>query len=136
MSKAAAEDALDFAEQVERQSKESRWAKFFLDENANYGCLEPLRTIYRAHDFHHAFDEGLSSTDDIPLFETLAEQRYEAIITKHRQQQLVGDQPRRSKRGIHRCMNLKVSARELRPDQAKLGVGRHRHTDCRVAGRA
>ncbi|WP_445168248.1 hypothetical protein ACTXG7_02315 [Mycolicibacterium sp. Dal123E01] len=69
--------------------------KFFLDENVNHGCLEPLRTIYREHEFNHAFDEGLSGTDDIPLFKTLHDQRYEAIITKDRQQ-LVVDAERRA----------------------------------------
>jgi hypothetical protein len=53
--------------------------KFFLDENVNYGCLEPLRALYRTHEFRHTFDEGLSGTLDIPLFKTLREQRYHAI---------------------------------------------------------
>ncbi|SLH95636.1 Uncharacterised protein [Mycobacteroides abscessus subsp. massiliense] len=60
--------------------------KFFVDENVNAGCLDPLRSTYRAHEFRYAFDEGLSSTNDIPLFETLAKRRYHAIITKDRQQ--------------------------------------------------
>lgn len=60
--------------------------KFFVDENVNAGCLDPLRSTYRAHEFRYAFDEGLSSTDDIPLFDILAKRRYHAIITKDRQQ--------------------------------------------------
>lgn len=60
--------------------------KFFVDENVNRGCLEPLRTVYRAHDFDYAFDEGLSGTNDIPLFEMLTKRRYDAIITKDREQ--------------------------------------------------
>ena len=60
--------------------------KFFLDENVNYSCLDPLRVLYREHEFHHTFDEGLSGTDDVPLFETLHNQRYHAIITKDRAQ--------------------------------------------------
>jgi PIN like domain len=69
--------------------------KFFLDENVNRGCLEPLRALYRSHDFHYAFDEGLSSTDDVPLFEILQHQRYDAIITKDRHQ-LSDDAERRA----------------------------------------
>lgn len=60
--------------------------KFFVDENVNAGCMDPLRSTYRAHEFRYAFDEGLSSTDDIPLFDILAKRRYDAIITKDREQ--------------------------------------------------
>lgn len=60
--------------------------RFFVDENVNSGCLEPLRSTYRTHEFGYAFDEGLSSTNDIPLFELLAERRYDGIITKDREQ--------------------------------------------------
>lgn len=69
--------------------------KFFVDENVNAGCLDPLRTTYRAHEFRYAFDEGLSSTNDIPLFQMLAKRRYDAIITKDRQQ-LRNDDERRA----------------------------------------
>jgi hypothetical protein len=52
----------------------------------NFGCVEPLRATYRQHDFRHAWDEGLSGEKDIPLFQTLQDQRYDAIITKDRNQ--------------------------------------------------
>lgn len=69
--------------------------KFFVDENVNRGCLEPLRTVYREHKFDYAFDEGLSGTNDIPLFDILAKRRYDAIITKDREQ-LRDDEERRA----------------------------------------
>lgn len=76
--------------------------KFFIDENVNHGCLEPLRTLYRDHDFRSAFDEGLSGTLDIPLFEELRAQRYDAIITKD-QRQIANDDERRAlhQAGLH-----------------------------------
>ena len=76
--------------------------KFFVDENVNYGCMDPLRTLYREHRFHHTFDEGLSGTNDIPLFDLLHKQRYDAIITKDRQQ-LSDDTERRAlfEAGLH-----------------------------------
>ncbi|KXP08831.1 hypothetical protein [Tsukamurella pseudospumae] len=60
--------------------------KFFLDENMNYGCLAPLREIYREHEFRHIHDEGMSGEQDIPLFARLREQKYDALLTKDRNQ--------------------------------------------------
>ncbi|MFT4200494.1 hypothetical protein [Gordonia sp. (in: high G+C Gram-positive bacteria)] len=60
--------------------------KFFLDENVNYGSLAPLRAVYAEHEFRHAYDEGFSGVEDIPLFGRLGEQSYDAIITKDRNQ--------------------------------------------------
>ncbi|MBT0567824.1 hypothetical protein [Williamsia sp. CHRR-6] len=60
--------------------------KFFLDENINDGCLAPPRAVYRDHEFRHAHDEGLAGEQDVPLFGKLQEQKYDAILTKDRNQ--------------------------------------------------
>lgn len=60
--------------------------KFFLDQNVSQAALDPLRALYLDHEFRHAYDEGLSSEDDIPLFSKLCNQGYDAIVTKDRNQ--------------------------------------------------
>lgn len=52
----------------------------------NHGCLDPLRRVYYEHEFRHASDEGLAGEKDIALFARLQEQKYDAILTKDRNQ--------------------------------------------------
>lgn len=60
--------------------------KFFVDENMNAACIPPLSAMYFDHEFHSAWDEGLSGEKDLDLFRELRRRRFQAIITMDRQQ--------------------------------------------------
>jgi hypothetical protein len=60
--------------------------KFFLDHNLSPRLIKPLVTIHPKHSFGCALEEGLTATEDIPLFAELADRQFEAIITRDRNQ--------------------------------------------------
>jgi len=61
--------------------------KFFLDANETSVILPVLNHVYGAdHAFRSAADEGLTDVDDIPLFSELRKRRFDAIITRDKNQ--------------------------------------------------
>ena len=60
--------------------------RFFLDENESQVVLEPLRLLYRSHEFVPWQDEGLGGLDDIPLIQELGSRQYDALITRDKNQ--------------------------------------------------
>lgn len=57
--------------------------KLYIDENLPYRMLlEPLTKLYRKHLFRHPGQEALVGTEDVDLFEALAERDFDAIITQ------------------------------------------------------
>lgn len=59
---------------------------FFIDHNINLQVPNALSSLYLEHDFNHAFDVGLHELKDEELFETLASQQYDAIVTRDKNQ--------------------------------------------------
>lgn len=60
--------------------------RFFLDENESQVVLEPLRLLYMSHEFVLWQDEGLGGLDDIPLIRELSRRRFDALITRDKNQ--------------------------------------------------
>lgn len=60
--------------------------RFFIDHNLSPQLINPILAIHPKHTFRCARDERLTQTDDIPLFSGLVERRFEAIITRDRNQ--------------------------------------------------
>jgi hypothetical protein len=66
--------------------------RFFLDHNLSPRLVKPLASVHPKHDFRCALDEGLTATQDIPLFAALAERDFQAIITRDRNQLVKSDE--------------------------------------------
>lgn len=60
--------------------------KFFLDHNLSPQLIKPILAIHPKHTVRSALEERLTTTDDIPLFAELVRRRFEAIITRDRNQ--------------------------------------------------
>jgi hypothetical protein len=60
--------------------------RFFLDHNLSPRLIGPLLAVHPKHNFQCALNEGLTATADIPLFAELVDRRFEAIITRDRNQ--------------------------------------------------
>lgn len=60
--------------------------RFFLDHNLSPQLIKPLLSIHPKHDFRCALNEALTAMEDIPLFSTLVERHFDAIITRDRNQ--------------------------------------------------
>jgi hypothetical protein len=60
--------------------------KFYLDENFPPGILDTIALIYGDHEFRSWKDEGLESMLDVPLFGTLKDRGFDALVTRDRQQ--------------------------------------------------
>jgi hypothetical protein len=60
--------------------------KLFVDENLMPALAEQLASIYRAHQFRPAAQDGLLGVDDLDLLVALRDLDYDAIITLDRQQ--------------------------------------------------
>jgi hypothetical protein len=61
--------------------------KFFLDANETSVILPVLKEVFGTeHTFRTAGEEKLSDVDDIPLFAELRKRRFDAIITRDRNQ--------------------------------------------------
>lgn len=61
--------------------------RFFLDANETSAILPVLDQVYGStHVFRSASEEGLADVDDIPLFAELRKRRFDAIITRDKNQ--------------------------------------------------
>ncbi|MFL6121628.1 hypothetical protein [Actinophytocola sp.] len=60
--------------------------KFFLDNNLSPRLVAPVTALLHGHSCCCARDEGLTAVDDVPLFAELTTRRFDAIITRDRNQ--------------------------------------------------
>jgi hypothetical protein len=60
--------------------------RLFLDHNLSSQLIKPILAILPGHTVRYALEEKLSTTDDIPLFSELVERRFDALITRDRNQ--------------------------------------------------
>lgn len=60
--------------------------RFFIDENARIELATYLSHLYPDHTYLTFQDEKLSGVDDIPLFQVLADRRFDVIISGDKQQ--------------------------------------------------
>lgn len=77
--------------------------KFFIDENLTPALKLPLEALFYRHTFRSYKDEDLGGVKDIPLFSTLGERDFHAIITQDANQVVYNELERRAlfDNGIH-----------------------------------
>lgn len=68
--------------------------RFFLDNNLSPRLAEPVAALLPEHSCCCARDEGLTTVDDVPLFAEVAHRRFDAIITRDRNQLSDGEERR------------------------------------------
>jgi hypothetical protein len=66
--------------------------KLYIDENLPHALVAPLVKLFPKHNFRSFEQESLWGTEDIPLFRTLADREFMAIITQDARQLVNADE--------------------------------------------
>ncbi|WP_374975201.1 hypothetical protein ACEYYH_15385 [Microbacterium trichothecenolyticum] len=81
--------------------------RFYLDECLSPKVLEPLRSVFKTHDFLDYMTEGLKGTKDVPLLREIATRDVDVFITVDRAQLTVPDEVRAIKAGSCHWVGLR-----------------------------